>query len=269
MKKRVFAALISLISMNVVCLSLLTFAWFTANQKVDNGMSNLSAVMVSDSITYDVFRYEYGTNVVDVEGGEGTKVAQGNGSSITLNSYDSVFAYRNKYSSLIMRLNVSLTETEFEGTKNLEIVLSHNTDLDNSEGLRLSSYISSVIAIKGAKTNSIPDEESTVPTDGGYKSSSDYIYKSAVDYFSEVSNAQYFVDKDDDDYAKTESISVSFSYTQSELVDGVLRCYISWDYDADLVEEYMKDRDLFGSAVQNVMDIGSDITSIDLKVAGA
>ncbi|GEM_PF-6094055 len=66
MKKSVVASLASILCLNVVCLSFVTFAWFTAKNTVDNGVSDVFAV--DGTVVEDIEIFNIRQDVDHVQG---------------------------------------------------------------------------------------------------------------------------------------------------------------------------------------------------------
>ena len=143
MKKKVVAALGSLIAMNVVCLGMITFAWFTSNQKADNDMVNITAIS-AETIDVDFKIYAW-----DDENKTGIEC-----DSFKLDQYDSFITSRNANISKIIRFEI-IHKKSFTEDDSFSLTIPCEGDFTVSIGgnMYVDNNISNIIKFKSKSRN--------------------------------------------------------------------------------------------------------------------
>lgn len=241
MKKTQLGALITVTLANIAGLCLVTFAWFTAKQTVDNGVSNL--VAVCPEIIQEVNYYQYHSidGVVQDEG------------IYTFEKSKSDSEEMGKYSIIgsDFQLLIEIVFTDYGSTRGVVLSAISTADIYLGETItddqgnetpkqllqKDNNSLSSVVCFYGFNENEIVD-------DGDYYT---------VD-ISEKTKKNFVKEENDVSVINNDSIRIS-SFEPSN------RIYIVLDYDIELIEDIYS-LNLGNEAISGEIDSGTgDITN--------
>lgn len=241
MKKRVFAALGSLIVMNFVCLSFLTFAWFTANQKVDNGMNNITAIS-DDPIDVSFELYEYDEDNLTGRIAVDSTTTDESENEITLSrfalpQYDTFITERNTYNNKIMRIEVTSKGEVDSSTKfalDIECTGSFTENVSGEE--KVTRNMSNIIAFKYFLRHELSDSSLLNETTAGN------IYDSSYSIFSGITTSYSYVSVEDNVGTKVSNNKISLPALDIDENDEnhVTVLYLEYFYDENLVDYYFE-----------------------------
>ncbi|MCQ2771681.1 MAG: hypothetical protein MJ238_00170 [Bacilli bacterium] len=233
MKKSVVAALSSLLAMNVVCLGMLTFAWFTANQRADNSMGQITAIS-DDPLDVDFELYEYDE---DNRSGRIAVDKEKTGDRFALPQYDTFIKDRNVHNNKILRMEIiSKGDTSSDTTFNVDI--PSNGDFTDSND-HVCNNMSNIIGFKYfLKHDSIAGalDETSAST----------IYDSAFDIFDTIDTSFSYVTVSDG--VGTKAIDKTIHLRNLDIDetadDKITVLYIEYFYDETLVDYYFDNSDV-------------------------
>lgn len=239
MKKKVLAALGSLIAMNVVCLSMLTFAWFTANQRADNAMNQIVAIS-DDPLDVDFELYEYDEDTLTGRVAIDRKESLEDGterdiSRFALPQYDTFITERNTYNNKILRIEVSWKTTADSNTKfSLDIPCSGDFTSNVGGEDKVTKNMSNIIGFKyflRHETNAILDE-----------SSAGSIYDSAYSVFGNIDEKVGYVSVEGEVGTKVndKTIHLSDLDIDESATDNKTILYLEYFYDESLIDYYFE-----------------------------
>lgn len=240
MKKRVFAALISLISMNVVCLSLLTFAWFTSNQKSENALDTITAVS-SEQIAVDFKIYAWDDdNKAGIES-----------PNFKLDQYDSFITSRNVNISKIIRFEITHKKTFTEADSfSLTVPCSGNFTIESGSETYVDNNISNIIRFRTLVDNANNSDDA------------DAIYTTARTQFDAMATSSdrtyvtYEVVPGDEEgesvrnYSKVDTLV--FNNLKFNTSGDKTYFFLEYNYSIDLVNYYYEHSDIDAPSVDTL-----------------
>ena len=238
MKKSVVAALSSLLAMNVVCLGMLTFAWFTANQRADNSMGQITAIS-DDPLDVDFEIYEYdednrtGRIAVDkietLEDGTEKETSR-----FALPQYDTFITERNTYNNKILRMEI-LWKSAADSSTTFSLDIPCSGDFTSKvDGVdKVTKNMSNIIGFKYFLRHDL-DVELDESTAGK-------IYDSAYSVFDGINDKVGYVNVDSNKVGSKlndKTVHLSNLDVDENATDNKTILYIEYFYDESLIDYY-------------------------------
>ena len=276
MSKKNIASLV-IKSITVVFLMFATaiasFAWFTNNQNVKNKDIQMGIHSEDATATFYVYKYDIESEIetVDVQ----TCVTTQNDVVpiiLDFNQYDTVFVDRNKYTPIVIRVDVESENLHLganeTGSVSFTVIRNHNLREANKY------YTSDILRFTTVTPRNIQTTGSQYDVD---------LYKGFIDdYYDDTKNATTvaaasltnlsIIFSDDSTSGSYEEIVITSSYTNSDLVllpgtgdeeDSYrLTVYLFLSYDETLINDYTENSIGFSS---QELDFLNDLTLVNVK----
>ena len=219
-------------------------AWFTSVRTMLNDANEMKADY--DDIHAKFFLYKYDTSTmratdVDNDGNPW------NIKNFQLNTFDTIFTSRNKYTSALVRMEISGEDLKENGTLTLDMSRDLSIDETWTERGELNTVISSVISFKcftnASVYETLIDDSLTYPVDEMYTLAYNTASTETSQYFPKLD-----IDLDENEeeirtYSKLDALQFTVDYTSSDWVniDGVdsINIYLLIEYDTTLVKWYV------------------------------
>lgn len=249
-----------------------TYAWFTNNQNVKNKNIQMGIHSEDAQATFYVYKYDV-TSEVETVDVQTCITSQDDVVPIALdfNQYDTVFVDRNKYTPIVIRVDVEGTDLHLSnnetGTVSFTVIRAHSAREDGEY------YTSDILRF----TTVYPQN---IASGANYDVE---LYKGFLeDYYDDTKNAtavsnaslssRSFIFSNDSTSANYNEIVITSSYTNSDLTaldnnndeDTAYRLsvYLFLSYDEVLITEYTGSSIGFGS---QELDFLNDLTLINVK----
>lgn len=219
-------------------------AWFTSVRTMLNDANEMKADY--DDIHAKFFLYKYDTSTMratDVDNNGNPW----NIKNFQLNTFDTIFTSRNKYTSALVRMEISGEDLKENGTLTLDMSRDLSIDDTWTERGELNTVISSVISFKCFTETSIYetliDDSLTYPVDEMYTLAYNTASTETSQYFPQLD-----IDLDENEeeirtYSKLDALQFTVDYTSSDWVNigGVdsVNIYLLIEYDTTLVKWYV------------------------------
>lgn len=227
--------------MNVVCLSFLSYAWFTAKQRVDNGMNSITAVS-DDPIDVTFELYEYDEDNLTGKVATGSNALDENNNEISLSrfalpQYDTFITERNTYNNKIMRIEVKSNGNVDSSTKfSLEIecdgAFVENVNGEDKVTRNMSNIIGFKYFLKHELANASTFSEATPGA----------IYDNAYAAFNNITTEYSYVSIESGSGVKVSNNKIQFPAMDIDenAADSVTVLYLEYYYSQDLVDYYFE-----------------------------
>lgn len=227
--------------MNVVCLSFLTFAWFTAKQRADNGMNNITAVS-DDPIDIDFEIYEYDEdNLTGRVAVDSTTVDEESNeisvSRFALPQYDTFIPERNTYNNKIMRIEVtSKGEVDSTSKFSLDIKCTGSFTQNIAGEDKVTRNMSNIIGFKYFLRHELADQSVL------NESSAGSIYDDAYAQFSSITTSYSYVTVVNNVGSKVSDNKIALPLMDIDENDAEHKTvlYLEYFYNEDLVDYYFE-----------------------------
>ena len=278
---------VNLIILIVVLLGFATisYGWFAKNYKTTAGGMNISVDFDDTVATYYTYKY----NTVTESGSKYSKDENNQDvlntiTNLSMANYDTVFLERNKLNSIVIRISITGSKLQQNGTITINLERSNQEEFSTStlaytrvENNVTSNYayISSCVHFKAAAISS-----NNVYL--GENENEDEIWKQAKNVFENINAKTLFISCEEEEennetvrtYSVIDSISLDVNYTSADWIDtnddnvvDTLNIYFFIDYDVDFVEYVYEDSGIneSGSISQITLSLINDFTRITVK----
>jgi len=201
---------------------------------------------------FTIYKYDPYIGECVTTDGEGNELSL---SSVEMNRYDMFFEGRNRYASLLVKIDIYGGDILREGSINLE--LTRNTQLFAEPASPLSSSILRFSAFADSDMRDLADNQL-------FESFSEKYYDAVLSYPKDNStvHSKCFATLEGDTLRKNDSIILSLDYTDADIVstDGkeLVRVYLFITYDPLLVEKVTSEN---GVAE---LDIENDLSTLNI-----
>ncbi len=248
-----------------LCFALIAFlgvrnggAWLASSGKVSAFGIEAAAEQLPYA-SYEIYKYDVLTDRCVAVGEE-------NGldlSALQMNRYDTLLVSRNRYSSVIVRIDIGGGEIEKEGS--LTLTFTRDPLMSADHGMSLSS---SLLRFSAFTDTEMTEELSLGGSTAFYNSFCEKYYSEVTEYPNDnsTSHSKTFVSAkvSDGGYhtSYTDEISLSLDYTSDDFVtvegQELLRVYLYITYDPLLVEKCISEN------VGGSLDVENDLSLISI-----
>lgn len=260
---RFWRGLIVLLAMSAL-LTVVTYAWLTSNRQVGSGDMDMSLVVDDTSASYVVYRYDI------AQGQCVTTDAEGNAldiSDLDFNQYDTIFKSYNKYTPMIVKVDV-VRVSSMPTSGRLTLTVTKNKTGEYTDPDCVSSKVMRfALAVLDGETTNDPNEVYALFEEQFYNPLANVGLNYSADHTKTLANA---ASAEGGDYVidSAESIVLYADYADSDwYFDGdgnqTLTAYLYIMYDAALVSLYQSDVEIGdGSLSANVVGFENDLKKI-------
>lgn len=275
-------SLLKVISATSVCvfslMSVFTgvFAWFTNIRQQNNSAENLE--IEADDINAKFFLYQVNTSTLEAtdRGDNNTLLDIRN---FSMNTYDTIFVARNKYTAALVRIQISGDSLKESGE--ISLTLNRDTTETWSDRTKLNQVISSIIDFKAGFDKSLYEtlnSDTDNPINDMYNDARTLLKDEDPEIFI-TSTESEIVNPDEDareetptitvtNYDKIDQVVITTSYDSNEWVEidgeNCLNLYVLIDYNVDLVQAFTGTNKEFSTDKLNNPDSAfeNDITTV-------
>ncbi|MBE5958529.1 MAG: hypothetical protein E7254_06665 [Lachnospiraceae bacterium] len=254
-------------------------AWFANNLQVTGTGIQTSVKDFEAEAEYYTYIYDVKSEDVHYTG----QTVDKNGAAINftpptlqnleMQFYDTIFRVRNRHTPAIVRIRLTGMADEWEDGGNVSITLTRDTSIAEYEtengDRKLNEYLTSMMRFSLAQDKTWYNANAITM----FNSVDSVLYPKIVtnkNYSPAGSSAVFTsVTMENDeiaDISKTDSITLTTSYSSTDIVSGHLDIYMFITYDEDLVSKYdLSNMNIEGTAVAHVTTLENDLKLLSIS----
>lgn len=254
-----------------------TYAWMSSNRQTDQENGPMALAFDDTTARYEFYRF-------DIQQNEGVVFTEGI-SSIEFNPYDLIFASRNRYTPIFVRIQIQrMAMMPEDGTLYLTIGRTPHGDASSDS---LSEYCSSIMRFTSLIDNKYLDHVGDahalylhVDEELYARTKSYRAYYGSETPVSIPETSKTFTSYADGTYTKTENVTLTIPYTSVDWVDEthgdstvsqILNVILYITYDEGLIELFKNGGGVGSiqslSSGDNTITFNNDLTAVSIAYA--